>query len=228
MAVPSNVIDKTVAMVKLNLGRPVDTTLDDYIIEWMNWSSRKVQNVLNFWFMNTSDTISYTSGDGIEALPSDFKDEDAIWRYDSTNGTYERLDIMDIEDQRMEYSDTETGQPTHYRIDSDNNLIVRPVPDDSYTIRVDYWAYLSDMVASGTASKLLTNYPEVVESGSTYRGYRYLGEWEDAKYWEDAFKKDIADLKAANIDRELPDEMVLRPRPDVKGTGITKIKGRLG
>ncbi|WP_196301447.1 hypothetical protein, partial [Streptococcus pneumoniae] len=61
-----------------------------------------------------------------------------------------------------------------------------------------------------------------------YKAFRKLREFEDANMFEKYFENSLQKLKAANAERVLPDEFVLRLRPDVYGSGIKKIKGRLG
>lgn len=228
MTVPANVVDKTIAIVEINIGRPGDTTLDDYVIEWINWAQKQVCNRMNFWFMRANTTLSFVLNDLSKALPSDFKDEDGVYIQDADTDEFIELEYMDYLDYRRVYNDVTTGQPSHYVLDGSGNILIRPVPDQSYTIVLDYWKYLTDLVASGSSNKLLADYPEVLEAGATYRGFRYLTEWEDAERWKNIFEESIQDLKVTNADRELPDEMIIRPRSDVYGSGIRKTRGRVG
>lgn len=227
MAAPSNAVDRLIDKVKNNLGRTGDTVVDDYAIVWINEAQREVCNRANFWFMQTSTTISFSQSDLSQALPDNFKDEDAFWIVETNPDGFTELYPMEIEDERRQYDDVTEAQPSYYRVDGSNNLILRPVPDASYTIKADYWAYLTDLVAAGSSNELVDNYPGILEAGATFRGLRRLGELEDSAMWKKIFEDDLQNLKVENAERVLPDEFILRMRPDAVGTGITKIKGRL-
>ena len=221
MAVPSNIVDKLIAIVKINIGRPGDTTLDDYVIEWINWSQREVCHKINFWFMRRNTTLSFAQSDTSKALPSNFKDEDTVSLL-NTDNTFYRLEPMDYEDYRRDYDDVTEAQPEHYVLDGEGNIIIRPVPEKAYTVVMDYYAYLDDLVASGSSNDLLDNYPDVLETGASYRGFRYLTEWEDAKQWKGLFEEKIMDMKLDSHQRELPNEMVIKPRSGARRSSIRR------
>jgi len=229
MAAPSDAVDRLIAKVKNNLGRTNDTVVTDYTIVWINEAQKEVCNRANFWFMHTETTLSFAQSDTEKALPSNFKDEDAVWILETTPDGFTELEPMSIEDHRRYYDDTVEAKPSHWRIDASNNLILRPVPDDSYTVQIDYWAYLTDLTDPGASAtnELVDGFPDILETGATYRGLRRLGELEDAIAWRTEFDRLIQDLKVENAERILPDEFVLRVRPDALGTTIQRPKGRL-
>ena len=177
--------------------------------------------------MSDVTTVSFSQSDLSQSLPSDFKDEDALWIVETNPDAFTELSPMEVEDERRLYDDVTEAQPSEYRIDSSNNLILRPVPDASYTIKLDYWKYLADLAAAGSSNNLLDNYPGILESGATFRGMRRLGEFEDAAAWKSIFEEDIKNLMIENAERVLPDEFVLRMRPDALGSGLRRPKGRL-
>lgn len=225
MAVPSNAVSKLIAKVKQNVGRPGDTTLDDYAIEFINDTQKEVCNKANFWFMRADTTISVSQSDTSNALPSDFKDEDGFWIQDSNNNFIE-LEPMDYVDYRRKHDDVTEAQPGYYLLDGAGNVLFRPVADDSYTIVLDYWKYLADLVDAGSSNDLLDQYPDVLETGATYRTFRRYGELEDAGVWKTLYEQKLRDLVIANAERELPDEFVIAGRPDVFGATQGRIRNR--
>lgn len=230
MPLAGNLVDRLIDKVKKNVGRSGDTTLDDYVIEYLNNAQKKVANTANFWFMHTSTTINFTAGDNIEALPSDFKDEDSVWFQEvvGSNTVWTEIDYAEWEDIRRKYDNTTRGTPQHYIVQK-KNLIIWPIPRENYTIRLDYYEYLDDLTDPGASTNdLLTDYPDVLEAYATYKAFRKLREFDEALAWERIFDKEMSYLKAANAERVLPDEFVLRVRTDVKGTGIESFKGRGG
>lgn len=230
MPLEANLVDRLIDKVKQNVGRPGDTTLDDYVVEYLNNAIKKVCTEANFWFMHSSTTINYTVGNNTQVLPSDFKDEDSVW-LQVTNGSiteWIELEYLEWEDVRREFDDTTQAEPTHYIIQQ-KNLILWPKPDKNYVVRLDYYQYLTDLTDPGGATNyLLTDYPDILEEYASYKAFRKLREFDDANVFERYFEKSLQKLKAANAERVLPDEFVLRLRTDVYGSGITKNKGRLG
>lgn len=181
---------------------------------------------MNFWFMRTNTTLSFAQGDLNKALPANFKDEDGVYILDSSTNTFIELEYMDYVDYRREYDDVNQAQPAHYMLDGAGNILLRPVPDASYSVILDYWAYLADVVSGGASNDLIDDYPDIVEAYATWKAFSNFTEVEDASTWKGIFEEALQDLVAANAERELPDEMVLRLRPDVKGSGITRFRNR--
>lgn len=227
MAVPTLPFDKLVEKVKFNLGRVGDTTMDDYVPEWLNSAQKLICTKQNFWFMHTSTTLTLSTGTGVVNLPTDFKDEDSVWYTHPTTGEFVPIDPMDEDDYRKEYNDTDTGEPLHYIV-RPTTLFVRPLADADYTLTLVYWAFPQDMtigMAEGV-NKLMDNYPDALEAGATYMGFRYLSEFEDAGSWKGIFDGNIADLISDNVNRVLPDEFVMPVRTDVKASTIGTPKNR--
>lgn len=226
MAAPSNAVDRLLDKISNNLGRTNDSVVTDYRIVWANEAQREICNRASFWFMQASTTMSFVQSDLSQALPSDFKDIDAVWIKTTNPDGFVELFPMSIEDQRRQYDDVTEQEPGFYRAEGGNSLVLRPVPDQAYTVQLDYWKYLADLVAAGSSNELLDNYSGIIESGATYRGFRRLGELEDAGAWKKMFNGDIADLVVQNAERVLPNEFILKTRPDALGTTIGSIKGR--
>ena len=225
MSLPSNLIDKLVARVKINIGRGTSNTIiNDYCIEWINLVQKKICRDHNLWFMRDAQTYTFLEGAASQALPSDFKDDDSVWIKDA-NTEYTQLLPIDEMSMLREYDDTTEAEPEYWIIDADN-LILRSVPDDTYTVELKYWKYLADLTETGTANELITNFSDLLEAGATSKGFKYLQLWQDSQAWDIEFKMLEKDLLAMNNERILPDEMVLSARPDAYDTTIGTIKNR--
>lgn len=226
MPAPSNAVDRLLAQILLNVGRPNDSNMSDYSLTFVNNTQRTVCNRINFWFMRANTTLAFAQSDLTKALPTDFKDEDIVSILES-NGRTTELEMIDYEDYRKNYDDTTQAKPRYYMLDGAGNILIRPVPNTAYTVVLDYWKYLADLVAGGSSNKLLNEYPEVIETGATARAFRMLGQDQTAEIWEGRFERHISDLKYANVERELANELVIKPRADVHGSTTTRPKGRL-
>lgn len=227
MALDANLVTRLVAKVKLNVGRSGDTTLDDYVIEYINNGQRKVANKANFWFLRASTTLPITAGVNTIALPADFKDEDIVSLQVTTgsNVTWTDLDYSEWDEVRRFESNTQRSQPNLYIVDN-RNIILFPIPKDDGTLQLDYWKFPADMVAGGTPSNLLLDYPDILEAYANYKAFARLREFDEASAWKTIFQQELQDLVVANAQRELPDEFVLQARPDVNGRRGRRIRGR--
>lgn len=227
MAVPANVVDKLIEQVKLNLGRTGDATLDDYVIEWINRAQQLICTRANFWFMRATETITVaqsTTSIDLTAETTRWKKEDSVWIERSDGWT--RLESMEWEDFRKLYDNSTEDEPEAWVIDGALAMHLRPIPDEEYDLRVDYWQFLAALVSGGSTNMLLDNYPDALESGATYLGYRYLSEYDDAREWKGLFDMNIQSMLADNADRVLPDEMVMKVRVDAKGNTLRRGRNR--
>ncbi len=226
MTLPANPVDRLIEKVKFNVGRSGDPTLDDYVLEYLNNARLKIQNKANFWFMHQSAEVTIAPLNNQVALPPDFKDEDVVSLY--IDGKWFPLDFVSWTDIRRDQSNNinATGRPTMWLVEQDN-LVVWPIADVSYQVRIDYWGYLTELYTPDFPEDLLVNtYPEVQESWATAKAFMKLREFDDAKEWMALFESQLRELVVANVDRELPEEMIIRPRSDVYGTGLRKNRGR--
>lgn len=231
MPLPTNPVDKVLYKARKNLGRGENhSTINELGIEWYNQVQRDVCNSGNYWFMRATKTFTFAIGDGQETLPSvsggdsfDFKDEDLVYIVDS-NGKFTELRAMDDEDYVRMFDDTTQGTPTHYRIDSDN-LVIRPLPNISTTIKMDYWGYLANLVESNAnTNTLLDRFPRLLEEGVTAYGFDYLEEEEKSQIWVQKTQNSLMELKMYNAERILPNEIVIRPRQGARGSQFRRIK----
>lgn len=225
MAAPANAVDRSIAMVKMNIGRPGDTTLDDYTLIWINQTQHDICNRKNWPFMRQTDTISFSQSDTSQSLPTGFKDEDGVYIVEDDD-TFTELEMIDFVDMRRFHDDTTEGKPTVYAYDGQGNILIRPVPDQAYTVRIDYYEYLDDLAEAGASNTLLTNFPEVLETGATYRAFRYLSEFEEAKGWLEIHEMKVKDMSIAQVELELPDEFGIQTRPNVFGKAGGRNWGR--
>lgn len=229
MPLPSNVVDRLVQKVKNNMGRTADSLVSDMVLDWINDVKDRICHRNNFWFQHALSTDTWNQGDLQHSLPTDLKTIDNMFYTVSGVLGYTEIVGMDLEDYRKRYDDVTQGSPEAYLLQETGSVyILRPIPDKTYTISFVYFRILTDYVSGGTGDLLISNYPEILEAGATYRGYQFIEQYEDATYWKNEFEGYYRDLTAMNAERELSDEVVIQARPDVKGTTVGAIKGRWG
>ena len=122
-----------------------------------------------------SSTLAFTSGDKSKAMPSDFEPRGLDRLYITDDRTLAPMD-PDTLRTYQELANADSGEPTHYAIIG-GNCYLYPIPDASYTVKLDHWAipasaavlgdtfqealilativaYLNDSVGLGTHPKL--------------------------------------------------------------------------
>lgn len=70
--------------------------------------------------------------------------------------------------------------PTHYH-NYNGKLIIRPKPDDTYTLDFDYWKRITQLAEPDAVSPFEDDWDDVIFTGALYRVYRAFGEFERYK-----------------------------------------------
>lgn len=163
-----------------------DDLIDAQLDQWINDAQRTICKRHDFAFMESQDTSASTV-DGTEsyALPTDFKAEIALELQTSEGYRLPQLRGFKNELQkRAEYSDTTTtGEPRYYAIQN-GYVWFYDTPADVYTIDIEYYAYLADLVDDTDTNGLVEANPIVLSYLASSYGFDYSYEPDKAKYWE--------------------------------------------
>ena len=127
-----------------------------------------------------STTLAFTVGLKSKALPADFRIKDRLYRLDDST-----LDEADPDTLRayQEVANAVKGEPTEYAIIG-GNVYLNPIPDASYTIRLDYW-YTPAAVTDETATLVLGDeFQEAVICGTIVAYLKATGFTEHPKLAE--------------------------------------------
>jgi len=156
-----------------------DDDLDDTAADRLlnrSWWALAAQLKFNEKEAETSFTT--TSGTASYPIPTD---SDAIQRVVIQGPDDDGVDpLIKISDWNMfALTNTEdTTRPTHYAR-RDDDFILHPTPDDTYTVYVKYLRTLADIEASGPDAP--QEWHEVVLWGAVSRGFYILGDWTRGK-----------------------------------------------
>lgn len=212
---PLDTVAGLFSRVQYNLGRGAQSTIVLLIPEWVNLIQREICRTGKWWFNFTeSSSATLTAGNDTMTLPSDFLDEEYVFLKDS-NGNIDEVLPMDDKEYRQAYTD-QTGAsyqslPLHYVL-RNNDILFRPIADATYTILLGYWAQLADLVSGGATNDLLLEYPDVLETGATFKGFEYMQQYDDAQYWIGRYNEEFKKMRVANTERILPGEFILSVR----------------
>ena len=141
-----------------------------------------------------STTLAFTVGLKSKALPADFRIKDRLYRADDS--TLEEAD-PDTVRAYQEVSNAVRGEPVRYAIIG-GSVYLDPIPDASYTIRLDYW-YRPATVTDETAALVLGDeFQEAVICGTIAAYLKATGFNEHPKLGENVamFDREIALLSS--------------------------------
>lgn len=82
------------------------------------------------------------------------------------------------------------GIPTQFTVTS--QIEFNRIPDDDYTIEMDYFRSLAAVTSSNATNDVLTNYPMIYLSGCLGHAFNWSMQPDLATYWKGEFDKQIA------------------------------------
>jgi|SRR5687768_738546 len=168
--------DEAIALLKYRLGNRTD--LDARILLEMVYAQEyKLEGTGAFlpWFLETElATITTIAGEERILLPDDFLGEvedQALWLYDEDSATpWTELRKNDYDYLRVKYP--ATGLPKQYALLGDYFALF-PVPDDSYTIKMRYYAKDDSLASDNIENKWLKHAGDllIAETGLIMAGH---------------------------------------------------------
>jgi len=88
---------------------------------------------------------------------------------------------------------TGTGKPIYYSVQG-NELYLRPSPDSSYTIEIDYYASIEALSDSNTSNNILARHPDAYLHGSLAEAYGFLLDEQRQTYHDQLFTRAMTDI----------------------------------
>lgn len=234
------------AAVLRNLGRSAATqTEQDDVDRWINQTMREDICADHNWSgmetLSTSETT--TAGTGIKTWPSPTTFKDALWLQVLPDASSDYEDLEEVDESvaldRYQFSEqTSARDKPRVWARSGTSYLLRPIPDDTYTLRIKYLAYPAAItIGSGGDSStnfILDYWSKLLEYGTTARGFLHYEEPEMVAQWTQLYRDELG--KAISIDRRVqaPATLVLKPSmaagkrtPGISGdrAWVTRIRG---
>lgn len=146
----------------------------------------------------TVTTLTTTAGTQTVALPSDFLEARKI--YYTLSGTRFELKERPIIPMSLNERSQVQAPPTTFYIQG-SSLYLIPIPDQAYTITLDYYAKIGPLATSST-NWLMTQSPMVYLSGSIVQGALWMGAKfasQQAQPWIAQFISSMEGVRRADI-----------------------------
>ena len=94
----------------------------------------------------------------------------------------------------IERPSTGTGKPKMYSVVGEE-LYLRPTPDSTYELEIDYIANISALSDSNTSNTILTRYPDVYLHGALTEAFGYLMDTQRQTQHDTLFSRAITEIK---------------------------------
>ena len=91
--------------------------------------------------------------------------------------------------------------PTHIVRTPDNNYLLYPYPDKSYSIKFDYYTFPTDMAAHGDTTTVPDRFAAVIVDGATAFIYQYRGELQQYGINFERFEQGIKNMQSLLVNR---------------------------
>ena len=91
--------------------------------------------------------------------------------------------------------------PTHIVRTPDNNYLLYPYPDKSYSIKFDYYTFPTDMTAHGDTTTVPDRFAAVIVDGATAFIYQYRGELQQYGINFERFEQGIKNMQSLLVNR---------------------------
>ncbi len=144
----------------------------------------------------TITTLSTTGGTQTVALPSDLLEIRKI--YYNLSGT--RFELVERSSTPMSLNERSNvlAPPTTYYIQG-SSLYLIPIPDQTYTITLDYYAKVGPLTSASPTNWLLTAAPMVYLAGTIVHASLWMGTKYDQTKWVAAFRTAMSQVTRHDV-----------------------------
>jgi hypothetical protein len=104
------------------------------------------------------DSVTTTTSSATFTLPTDFLEMRSIY-IDRDPINY--LQEVSMAELRGMFPTTDTDVPTHYALQSGNEIVVRPLPSGSFSYILNYYAKIPSLDGTQTTNWLLTSHSDI-------------------------------------------------------------------
>ena len=116
------------------------------------------------------------------------------------------------------------GVPEYVVRTPDNNYLLYPFPDKSYSIKFDYYTFPSDLSAHGDTTSIPDRFAPVIIDGATAFVYQYRGETQQYQLNMQRFEQGIKNMQTLLINKFSYLRSTFIPRTGVYSSGSVDIR----
>jgi hypothetical protein len=126
----------------------------------------------------------------------------------SLNTAAKSLRFISLDQWRQELRETDNalitveGQPRKVTSGQNNTFVLSPVPDQAYTLRYEYFKNPVELSAHDDTTTIPDTYAGIIVEGAMHYCYMFRENFESAGVAEKRFKKGVAMMRNALINRD--------------------------
>lgn len=161
---------------------------------WLNEAQSRIARILELPSLYTTSTITTASGTDTYSLSSDVIRINGITNASSPNELTYVNDPADI--NYTNYAGQNMGEPQFYTLSGQSSIRLSPVPDDAYTLTVDYYKSPTTLSGDSDVSALPADYHDVMISYALSRAYRSEDDSQMSQFFYSEFMRDLQQMGA--------------------------------
>lgn len=147
----------------------------------------RTQRTLRIRFMEASTTLTFSSSTSTYALPSDFLSARLAYL---KSDPIQILTQTSLESLYSDYPSQASGTPQKIAV-SGSNLVVRPVPGQSYSVPLTYYQEIPTLSDTNTSNWLLTRAPDIYLYGTCIELMPHMMDDQRIQVWKGAYDEAI-------------------------------------
>ena len=192
-----------------------ETSFVTNIPNFVKVAENRIYRTINFPVNYKAQSLTTSIGDKFLALPADFLVPSNIQI--SVSGEWQNLLVREPSFIRQAYpDDTATGQPKYFALYDNDQMILGPTPDATYSVNL-YYYYLPTSIVTASTTWLGDFAEEVLLYGSLIEAYTYMkGDADTISLYRERYNEAMVPLKAQAEGRSTTDEYrsdrILSPR----------------
>ncbi|NCW67447.1 MAG: hypothetical protein EBV86_02595 [Marivivens sp.] len=192
-----------------------ETSFVTNIPNFVKVAENRIYRTINFPVNYKAQSLTTSIGDKFLALPADFLVPSNIQI--SVSGAWQNLLVREPSFIRQAYpDDTATGQPKYFALYDNDQMILGPTPDATYSVNL-YYYYLPASIVTASTTWLGDFAEEVLLYGSLIEAYTYMkGDADMISLYRERYNEAMVPLKAQAEGRSTTDEYrsdrILSPR----------------
>ncbi len=173
---------------------------------FINIAMRKIENSPkhNFKYMRSYATGTLSDGDYVLAYPTRYKAIQAFYVQD-TSDAYRLMKKNVLAYALSVYpyiSDYKSFPEIAADDDANDQFLIRPTVDDTYTYNLYYYAYSAELSADGDTNWWTDNYWEILMYRALHEGCMYIKDVQEAQVWMAKYQEAFDDIIDAQLDNE--------------------------
>jgi hypothetical protein len=166
------------------------TDLSAQIPNFIFLAERKISNNIRARQLEQSTTLTTTAGVQSLSLPTDYSSLKNI----SISGAVNTVLTLIPDDTLLKYnSNNVNGTPQFYCVQG-NNILLSPVPDNSYALTVVYYQDVPPLSSTNTTNWLLREYPYIYLYGALIEASVYVNDPDQVQFYQGKFNDAIQDV----------------------------------